>query len=101
MLKSVADVLALLSVAALSIPAWYANRYGYLLIKMKLKSLRLGAPEFQAQYDGLVQELQELRDGWKPWKGWCFYIGTAPGLLAAAILAWTTLHEHPPPSVHT
>jgi hypothetical protein len=100
-LKFVADILALFSAAAFSIPAWYGNRSGHLLVKMNLKSLRLGEPEFQTQYDGLVKELQEQRDGWKPWKAWSFYIGTAAGLLAAALVVWTSLHEQAPPSVHT
>lgn len=99
-MKFLADALALLSAVALSIPAWYANRYGRLVFKMNLKNLRLGEPEFQAQYDELVRQMQELRDGWKPWKAWCFWIGTAAGVLAAAMLLWNGLYEPVQPVAH-
>ena len=101
MLKSVADVLALLSAAVFSIPAWYGNRSGHLLVKMDLKNLRLGEPEFQSQYDGLVKDLQQQRDGWKPWKAWCFWIGTLTAIVAAALVIYSGLNEHAPLSVHT
>jgi hypothetical protein len=102
MLKSLGDILALLSALALAFPAWYANRYGHRLAKMNLGELQLGEPQFQSQYAKLVADLQEQRDGWKPWKAWCFYIGTLAGLIAAAILLGTGLTEHAvTPAPHT
>lgn len=67
---------------------------------MNLKKLHLGEPEFQAQYAEVVKQLQELRDGWKPWKAWCFYIGTAAGLVAAALLLWNGLYEPASTAAH-
>ena len=100
-LKFVGDILALLSVVAFAVPAWFANRSGHRLAQIDLKGLRLGEPEFQTQYDELVRELQEQRDGWKPWKAWCFYIGTVAGLVAAALVIYAGLTEHAAPGGHT
>jgi len=93
-MKSLGDVLALLSAVAFFFPAWYANRFGHRLARINLNGLRLGEPEFESQYAELQKELQEQRDGWKPWKAWCFYIGTVAGVLAAVILLGTGLGEH-------
>jgi hypothetical protein len=99
-MKSLGDVLALLSALVLAFPAWYANRYGHRLAKMNLGELQLGEPQFQAQYSKLVADLQEQRDGWKPWKAGCFYVGTAAGIVAAIILLNAGLHEPIVPVAH-
>jgi hypothetical protein len=98
--KSLADVLIFVSAIILAIPAWYANRFGHRVARMDMGGLKYGEPEFQAKYDQVVTGLKKDRDDWKPWKGWCFYIGTVLGLLAAALAIYTGVTEHaalPPP----
>ena len=85
-MKTLGDVLALLSALAFAFPAGYANRCGRLLAKMNLGNLHLGEPEFQEEHAALSTELTELRDGWKPWKGWCFWVGTVTGVVALILV---------------
>lgn len=94
MLKFLGDFLALAGLAIVAVPAWYANRFGHRLAKVDLDGVQFGAPEFQTKYDELIKKLKAERDDWKPWKGWCFWIGTATGLVGAAILLGADLTDH-------
>ena len=99
-MKSLADALVLISAIALAFPAWYFNRYAHLAAKSNLKNIELGEPEFQEEHKRILEELQTLRDEWRPWKAWCLHIGTVAGLLAAALTLWNGLHEKVLPAAH-
>ena len=92
-MKWLADLLALVSVACLSVPAWYINRYAHLAARATLTRIRLPDPELSQIHLDLLKELRTRRDGWKPWKAWFLHIGTAAGLLAAVLTLVHTLSE--------
>ncbi len=92
-MKALADVLALVSAAFLAVPAYYINHYAALASRVTLTRIRLADPELDARHRQLLEKLQKLRDEWKPWKAWCLHVGTAAGLLAAALTAIVSVRE--------
>jgi hypothetical protein len=91
--KALADGLALLSAVFLAVPAYYINHYAALASRVTLTRIRLEDPALRARHSQLLERLQTLRDGWRPWKAWCLHIGTAAALLAAALTAIASVRE--------
>jgi len=85
--RTLADLFALVSALFLAVPAYYINHYAALASRVSLTNIRLEGPALQARHAQLLERLQKLRDEWRPWKAWCLHIGTAAGLLAAALTA--------------
>jgi len=92
-LKALADLLALLSVVFLAIPAYHINHYAWLAARVTLTHVHIVDPELEARHQALRKKLEALRDAWTPWKAWCLHIGTATGLLAAALTFAASVHE--------
>jgi hypothetical protein len=61
--------------------------------RVTFKRIRLADPELAARHRQLSEKLQKLRDERRPWKAWCLHIGTAAGLLAAALTAIASVRE--------
>lgn len=86
-MDTLVDFLTLASAGLLAIPAWHFNRYARLSSRATLHRIRIADAEIARKHQAVLKELQELRDSWKCWKAWCLHIGTAAGLIAAALAA--------------
>lgn len=84
-MKLAINLLTLLGAACLAIPAWHFNHHAALAARLSLSRITLKDEELEKRHNALLSKLQALRDDWKPWKAWLLHIGTAAGLLAAAL----------------
>lgn len=88
------DILTFASIALLAIPAFHINRYAR-------RAARLSALRFEPGFDVLSDifmkaktELEEARDGWKPWKAQLLLWGTIAGALAALLSLVDHVHSY-------
>ncbi len=61
--------------------------------------VRLRVKPLAERYRRIRRQVIELRDGWTPWKAWCFIVRTMAGA-AAALLSlldhWLSYRAHHP-----
>lgn len=79
-LNIAAQLLGLLSVSLLAIPALYVARYGKLLAN--LRSAAATRDLASEAYDIAASELANMRDSWTPFKGFCLRAGTVSAFLS-------------------
>lgn len=89
MIQDLQNLLGLISVVLLAIPAWHVNRYALLLARLSPK-VEVRSAAFEQRRADLQRKFQAHRDDWVPWKSWCLIVGTIAAGLSAAVpfLPW-------------
>ncbi len=83
-MQDLQNVLGLVGVMLLAVPAWHVNRYALLLARLSPK-VEIRSPAFEQRRAELQRKLQAQRDSWVPWKSWCLVGGTVAAGLSYAI----------------
>lgn len=79
-----ANVVAVVSVGLLAVPAFHVVRYAHLASRVSRKRSRMTA-ELAAIADQAVKDLEALRDRWVFWKFLCLLLGTVAAGLAPVL----------------
>lgn len=81
------QILGLLGFALLSIPAFYAAKYGKLLVDAEAARPVSGSGLAES-FETALKALANHRDGWKAWKGWCLIWGTLSSIASYALATY-------------
>lgn len=88
------DILTFASIALLAIPAFHINRYARRAARLSALRFEPGFGVLSEVFVKAKRELEETRDGWKPWKAWLLMLGTIAGALAALLSLADHVHSY-------
>ena len=71
-----ANLLGLVGVGLLAVPAFHVNKYALLIARLAKPKVNIRAEELERKRKETLAELERLRDGWTPKKARCLVVGT-------------------------
>lgn len=83
----IVQLLGLAGFLLLAFPAFHVAKYGRLMVSAEAARPGPGGAG-EKPYQTALKALQNHRDSWKPWKGWCLKWGTGLTILSYALAAY-------------
>lgn len=93
-MDTVGNILGLIGIILLSVPAFYANKYANLIYRVRRSQPNYEDPTIKSDREKATKQLEAIRDQWTPFKSFCLIAGTIlAGLsyllpLVKAFLGW-------------